>query len=53
MLWVISFNLFNFVPMWTGWNTRRSENNPEKQLICYLKTTQHTFTMDVAKETIH
>ena len=29
-LWAISFNLFNFIPMWTGWNTRWSENNPPK-----------------------
>ena len=40
MPWVISFNLFNFVPMWTRWNTRRSENNPVRQLICYKKTIQ-------------
>ena len=33
MLWVISFNLFNFVPMWTEWNIKRSENNPAKHVI--------------------
>ena len=25
MLWLFSFNSFNSVPMWTRWNTRRSE----------------------------
>ena len=54
MFWVISFNLFNFVPMWTGWNTRRSENNPAKQLVCYMIPIQLPPTrIDVVKETMH
>ena len=50
MLWVISFYLFNPVPMWTRWNTKRSENNPAKQLVCYRKPIQFSPTKtDVIK----
>ena len=54
MLWVISFNLLNSAPIWTRWDTRRSENNPVKQLICYRKPIQLPPTrIDAIKETVH
>ena len=40
--------------MWTRWNTRRSENNPAKQLACYRRSIQLPPTrIDVIKETVH
>ena len=48
-----SFNLFNSVPIWTRWNTRRSENNPAKQLVCYRKPIQlPPTTIDIIKEAV-
>ena len=39
--------------MWTRWNTRRSENNREKQLVCYRKPIQPPpVRIDVIKETV-
>ena len=46
--------MFNFVPMWIGWNTRRSENNPAKQRVCCMKPIQLPPTrIDFVKKTIH
>ena len=55
MLWVISFNLFNFVATWTGINTISSvKKKPAKQLVCYLEPTHFCKTRkDLAKETMH
>ena len=54
ILWVISFNLFNSVPMWTRLNTRRSESNTAKQPVCYRKPIQLSpVRTDVIKETVH
>ena len=40
--------------MWTRWNTRRSENNPARQLVCYGKPIQLPPTgKDVIKEPVH
>ena len=40
--------------MWTTWNTKRSENNPARQLVCYRKSIQLPPTgKDVIKETVH
>ena len=40
--------------MWTRWNTRLSENNPARQLICYKKPIQLPPTrIYVIKETVH
>ena len=54
VLWVISFDLFDSLPMWIGWNRIRSTNNPAKQHICYIKPIQLSPTrIDVLKETMH
>ena len=52
MLWVILFNLFNSAPIWTRQDTRRSENNPAKQLVCYRKPLP-PIRIDAIKETVH
>ena len=52
-IWAISFNMFDKIPMWTGWNVINSTNVLQKQIVCYIKPIQlpHTRT-DVVKETI-
>ena len=36
----ISFNMFDKIPMWTGWNVVNSTNLPQKQFVCYIMPVQ-------------
>ena len=47
----ISSNMFDKIPMWTGWNVINSINVSQKQMVCYMKPIQLPPTrIDVVKE---
>ena len=52
-IWEVSFNMFNKISMWTGWNVINSTNLAQKQIVCYMKPIQLSPTRtDVVKETM-
>ena len=40
-MWMISFNLLENTPMWTGWNTERLIEKSSRQRVKYM---QHPFS---------
>ena len=49
----ISFNMFDKIPTWTGWNVIDSTNLLQKQIVCYIKQMQLPPTRTgVVKETM-
>ena len=46
-IWVILFNMFDKIPMWTGWNVINSTNLSQKQTVCYMKPIQLPLTRTI------
>ena len=53
MLWKMSVNCNEITPMWTGWNSKRSEEVIPQQAVLYMKHIPLSSTRDnVIKETM-
>ena len=54
VLWLVSFNSFSTVPMWTGWNIKRCDEDLPQQTVAYMKPIALSPTRtDVVRETLN